>query len=90
MKYLYIPFTQRNPFFAYSSDYVRESYGIMLFDNPNQKRTAMPAEWVFLNRLQWGLNSILGHLNATGPWPDIIDRLTQAKESPASPHRSSL
>ena len=34
----------------------------MVLKNPNHRKTAMPAEWVFANRLQWGLNSILALL----------------------------
>ena len=63
MKYLYRPFITTKPF-RYTQAYVRESYGLMLFDNPNRFRTAMPQAWVFLNRLQWGLNSILAFLGA--------------------------
>jgi predicted unusual protein kinase regulating ubiquinone biosynthesis (AarF/ABC1/UbiB family) len=69
-RYLYTPFTQRDPFFTYTDAYVRESYGLMIFDNPNQRRTAMPREWLLLNRLQWGLNAVLAKLGGTAPWPD--------------------
>jgi predicted unusual protein kinase regulating ubiquinone biosynthesis (AarF/ABC1/UbiB family) len=70
MQYLYQPFLQTTPF-AYSNDYVRKSYDLMIFKNPNNRKTAMPAEWLFLNRLQWGLNSILALLGATGPWGEL-------------------
>ncbi len=69
-RYLYTPFVQRDPFFTYSDAYVRKSYGLMIFENPNQRRTAMPPEWLLLNRLQWGLNAVLAKLQATAPWPD--------------------
>ena len=69
-QYLYRPFLQRNPFMTYTDDYVRESYGVLLFDNKNQRHCAMPAEWLLLNRLQWGMNAVLAKLNATAPWPD--------------------
>ena len=55
---------------------------LMIFDNPNKNRTGLPAEWVLLNRLQWGLNSILAHLGATGDWRgiwrELIDSPTRA------------
>jgi predicted unusual protein kinase regulating ubiquinone biosynthesis (AarF/ABC1/UbiB family) len=70
MKYLYRPFLATTPF-TYTHEYVKESYGVLLFDNPNRFTAAMPREWLFLNRLQWGLNSVLAHLNATGPWGEI-------------------
>ncbi len=78
MEYLYLPFKSAKPF-TYSHDYVRESYAKLLFDNPNQRKTAMPAEWVYLNRLQWGLNSVLAHLGATGPWGEIFRAAVESK-----------
>jgi len=66
---LYRPFLQRDPHFTFTDDFVRETYGALLFDNPNQRRTAMPAEWLLLNRLQWGLFAVLAKLRATGAWP---------------------
>ena len=70
MKYLYRPFLSTTPF-TYTHDYVKESYGMMIFDNPNRRSGAMPPQWLFLNRLQWGLNSVLAHLRATAPWGDL-------------------
>lgn len=67
--HLYEPFTQVDPFFTYTDEYVAASYSVLLFDNPNQLKTAMPPEWLLLNRLQWGLNAVLAKLSATGPWP---------------------
>jgi len=78
MEYLYLPFKSQKPF-TYTHEYVRESYAKLLFDNPNQRKTAMPAEWVYLNRLQWGLNSVLAHLHATGPWGDIWRAAVESK-----------
>ncbi len=83
MQYLYRPFLATGPF-AYSNDYVRESYGLMIFDNPNRFRTAMPAQWVFLNRLQWGLNSILAALGASARYCDLY---REALELPSEPLR---
>jgi len=80
MEYLYRPFLA--PGFRYTHDYVQQSYGILLFDNPNQRRTAMPAAFVYLNRLQWGLNSVLATLEADGPWPTIY---REAIDSPTVP-----
>lgn len=70
MQYLYRPFMATEPF-TYTHQYVKESYGMLLFDNPNRFTGRMPPEWLFLNRLQWGLNSVLAYLEATGPWGEI-------------------
>lgn len=84
MRYLYRPFraTKKEPF-TYTHEYVEESYGVLLFDNPNQRRMSMPAEWVFLNRLQWGLNSILASLRASGGWGEIFRPAVESPEDPA-------
>jgi predicted unusual protein kinase regulating ubiquinone biosynthesis (AarF/ABC1/UbiB family) len=82
MRYLYRPFLATEPF-TYTHEYVKESYALLLFDNPNRFSGKMPPEWLFLNRLQWGLNSVLAHLHATAPWGEIW---RAAVESPtASP-----
>ena len=83
MQYLYRPFLTTEPF-TYTQDYVRESYGLMIFDNPNRFKTAMPSQWVFLNRLQWGLNSILAALNASARY-GVLYR--EALDLPSDPVR---
>lgn len=32
----------------------------------------MPPEWLLLNRLQWGLNSVLAHLGASARWGEVF------------------
>ena len=83
-RYLYAPFlaSKAEPF-TYTAEYVRRSYGLMIFDNPNKLRTAMPPEWLFLNRLQWGLNAILAQLGATGPWGDHWWAAVESTSTPA-------
>lgn len=71
-QHLYAPFIERDPYFTFTDAYVRESYSVLMFENKNQYRMAMPPEWLLLNRLQWGLNAVLAKLEATGPWPDIF------------------
>ncbi|MEM9461394.1 MAG: AarF/ABC1/UbiB kinase family protein [Myxococcota bacterium] len=70
MQYLYRPFMATEPF-TFTHEYVKESYSVLLFDNPNRFTANMPPEWLFINRLQWGLNSVLAHLGATAPWGEI-------------------
>jgi len=81
MQYLYAPFTSRRPF-TFTHEYVGRSYDLMLFRNRNRFSQGMPPDWLFVNRLQWGLNSVLAHLDATGPWPELFRR---AVESPTEP-----
>ena len=70
MEYLYRPF--KTPGFRYTPEYVKESWALFGPDNPNMRRISMPPEWVFVNRLQWGLNSILAGLSATGPFGELF------------------
>lgn len=87
-EYLYRPFKQASPYMTYTEEYVRESYGVLLFENPNQRKTAMPPEWVLLNRLQWGLNAVLAKLEATGPWPTWFREAVEAPFEGAPRHGS--
>ncbi|MBK6808322.1 MAG: AarF/ABC1/UbiB kinase family protein [Sandaracinaceae bacterium] len=82
MLQLYTPMRTRGPFFTFTHAYVEESYGKLVFDNPNKLKMAMPAEWLLLNRLQWGLFAVLSHLGSTAPWPDIFRAALEAPTRP--------
>ena len=69
MLYIYEPFMTEG--FRFTHDYVRRSYDLMLWDNPNTRHMTFPRTWLWVNRLQWGLNSVLAHLEAAGPWPEL-------------------
>ena len=48
----------------------------MTTDNPNKFHTNIPREWIFTDRLQWGLYSILAELGAEfRPRPIMLDLL---------------
>lgn len=69
--YLYEPWLRDEPF-QYTSDYVRKSFTAILRDNPNLRNTGMPQDFTFVNRLQWGLNSVLAMLGAEANWHRIL------------------
>lgn len=72
MQYVYRPFlAPPSEPFRYTDAYVRESYDLMVFRNPNRFRTGMPGPWLLLNRLQWGLNAVLASLGATADWATL-------------------
>ncbi len=81
MRHLYRPYLE--PEYRYEAAHVRESFGILMFDNPNRMKIAMPPEWLFLNRLQWGLNAVLAQLHAKARWRDVLDELLAAPLAPA-------
>ena len=73
MRFMYSPFLEKD--FRYHPEFVTKTFGVLMFDNPNRFRMAMPPAWLFLNRLQWGLNAVLAQLSAVGPWRDIIEEM---------------
>ncbi|MGE5182842.1 MAG: ABC1 kinase family protein [Acidobacteriota bacterium] len=73
MRFLYRPFLE--PGFRHHPEFVAKTFGVLMFDNPNRFRIAMPPAWLFLNRLQWGLNAVLAQLAASGPWRDVIEEI---------------
>jgi len=81
LRFLYRPFLE--PGFRVEPEWVMKSFGILMFDNPSRFKITMPPAWLFLNRLQWGLNAVLAQLHAVGPWREIIDELIAAKADPA-------
>jgi predicted unusual protein kinase regulating ubiquinone biosynthesis (AarF/ABC1/UbiB family) len=70
LEYVYKPFLQ--PGFRFDHAYVRESWEAMLVRNVNLRRMAMPREWLMINRLQWGLNSVLANLESTADWVGLM------------------
>jgi predicted unusual protein kinase regulating ubiquinone biosynthesis (AarF/ABC1/UbiB family) len=70
-QYLYRPWLTEGPF-RYTQEYVKESFKLIVQDNPNRSRLRLPAEFVFVNRLQWGLNSVLAALDAEACWRDVM------------------
>lgn len=79
MGVLYRP--MRDPTFRFTREFVRETYDALVFKNVNKLRLAMPPEWLFLNRLQWGIFAILAELGA-GPgihriWRESIESKTE-------------
>lgn len=80
MRHLYRPYLE--PSFRYNAGFVSDTFGILMFDNPNRMKIAMPPEWLFLNRLQWGLNAVLAQLGATATWRDTIVELLETPLAP--------
>ncbi|HQY64718.1 MAG TPA: AarF/ABC1/UbiB kinase family protein [Polyangiaceae bacterium] len=76
---LYRPMIE--PDFRFTGEFVRQTYDALMFKNPNKFRMSMPPEWLFLNRLQWGIFAILADLRA-GPgvyelWREVIESKTE-------------
>lgn len=64
---------------TYTRDYARRAIAAMLDPHspyqPVLRKLAMPGEYLLLNRIAFGLNSVLGRLEPTANWHRIIDEL---------------
>ena len=49
------------------------------------RKLNLPPDYLLLNRIQWGLNSVLGRLEATNDWRAIRDEYVVADALPATP-----
>jgi predicted unusual protein kinase regulating ubiquinone biosynthesis (AarF/ABC1/UbiB family) len=69
--YFYQPFHDDQPF-TFSREYNRKSFRMIFRPEDRfkglEKKLNMPADFVFVNRIQWGVYSILADLGATGNW----------------------
>jgi predicted unusual protein kinase regulating ubiquinone biosynthesis (AarF/ABC1/UbiB family) len=48
------------------------------------RRLNLPSDYLLLNRIQWGLNSVLARLGATGDWRAIRDEYLEGGGEPAT------
>ena len=72
--YFYEPFHDDREF-AFTAEYNRKSLKLIFAPDGRfagmQKKLNMPPDFVFANRIQWGVYSILGQLGARGNWHRI-------------------
>ena len=80
MRFIYRPYIE--PGFRFTSDYVKESYDVMMFKNPDRFRQHIPPDALFKNRLQWGLYSILSSLEAQADWPRLFRDAVETELEP--------
>jgi predicted unusual protein kinase regulating ubiquinone biosynthesis (AarF/ABC1/UbiB family) len=72
--YLYYqPMMETRPFF-FTPEYIEKTWRVFVVENPNRDCMHLPADWLFTNRLQWGLLSVLSSLRAHVPCRDIYLR----------------
>ncbi len=64
MRFLYQPALTAAPY-RFTHAYVAEVHDRLAFKNVNKLKLALPPAWLFVNRLQFGLFSVLAHLGAT-------------------------
>lgn len=80
-QYLYTPFNSEQPY-TYTREHVAKSYDVMMWKNPNKFKLDLPRDWLFVNRLQWGLQSVIAHLDACADWRSILLPLVEGPTEP--------
>ncbi len=63
--FILAPITSEEPF-TYTKEYKEEGNRFFIYENKNKKSMNLPKPFVLVNRLQWGLKTILVDLQATG------------------------
>ncbi len=76
----YAPY--RSDEFEFTLDYVREAMEFSGPTNPNLRKIAIAPEWVWLQRLQWGLHAVLARLRVRGPFADLMRELSALEPVP--------
>jgi hypothetical protein len=72
----------RSSRFRFTTDWVRKGMEFSRPGNPNLRRLAIPPQWIWLERLVWGLHAVLARLDAEGPFADVM---REALALPAAP-----
>lgn len=80
MRHLYSPFDVAK--FTFTPEYVAATMGFAKPNNPNLRRLAMPPEWVWTNRLHFGMYSLLAALRATGDFRAAYERCLDGEWAP--------
>lgn len=81
MQVLYQPMTSREPF-RFTHQFVRDANEALTTRNKNKFKMAMGRDWLFVNRLQFGLFSLLALMDATF---DVRSIFRAAIDSPSEP-----
>ncbi|MCG8494697.1 MAG: AarF/ABC1/UbiB kinase family protein [Enterobacterales bacterium] len=81
VNHVYEPFMSDTPF-SYTESYNAKTNDLMLWSNQNKFSTRMPADFLFINRLQWGLAAVLADLNATAIWKPYFHEAVYAEPTP--------
>lgn len=81
MNHVYTPF-KANGAFTFSHDFNSKTTSLMIWENKNKFSSAMPADFLFINRLQWGLAAILADMNATAVFSKPFSEAVYADAEP--------
>jgi len=85
MDFLYAPFKSAEPT-TYTGTFITDANAMMVFDNPNRLKLALPPDWLFVNRLQFGLLSVLAQLGSTADWGALFRSAVESETRPLQNH----
>ena len=76
MRHQYAPYVAET--FTFSLEHVRAGMALNTPSNPNLRRLAIPPQWIWLQRLQWGLLAVLGRLGVRGSFGPMLRGILDA------------
>jgi len=71
MKLIHKPWLQTGTF-RFDREYVISIWKMIAVDSPNLLKITLPRDWLFVNRLQWGLYSVLATLEGEASFREIM------------------
>lgn len=70
MCHYYAPF--RSAEFEFTLGHIRQAMEFNGFNNPNGRRMSIQPQWIWQQRLQWGLHAVLARLGARGDFRSLM------------------
>ncbi len=74
MKHIYTPYSSDLPF-RYTHEFNKKTNEYLIWQNKNRLYARLPPDFLFINRLQWGLASVLADLNAEAVWSNMFKQV---------------
>lgn len=87
LRHQYAPYIDTKSGFAFTQDYLKKGMEYSQPSSPNLRQLAIPPEWIWIQRLQWGLHAVLVRLQAEGNFASIFQ---EAIEQPLTPLQPKL
>jgi predicted unusual protein kinase regulating ubiquinone biosynthesis (AarF/ABC1/UbiB family) len=87
MNHIYEPYRSPTPF-RYNKAYNAKTNQFLLWNNKNRFSARMPPDFLFINRLQWGMAALLADLEAQALWSAPFQQSVYAPATPLFPRES--
>lgn len=67
------------PTFRFTPDYLQRGVQFSRPSNPNLRKLSIPPEWIWLQRVTWGLHSVLTRMRAEAPLGGVLRAALEAR-----------